>query len=66
MKIRFIKNWCGEEYKKRLDETWDVSYSSWSEIKVEQVDVFPNKVANLIKEDGNIVLDVPVESFETV
>lgn len=66
MKIRFLKNWCGEEDKTRLQETWDVSYSKWTELNVERVEAYPEKTADLLKYDGNVVRNVPLEAFEAI
>ena len=65
MKIRFLKNWCGEIEKKRLQEVWDISYSRWSEVNVEAV-AEKGKTVDLQTYDGDTLLDVPVECFKIV
>lgn len=62
MKIRFLKNWCGEIEKKRLQEVWDVSYSRWTELNVEAIKLYED-TADIITYDEDIILNVPTDVF---
>lgn len=64
MKIRFVKNVLVEVIKPRLEETWDKEYRKWDELKVESI-VGESKV-NITTKEGDILLDVPLDSFEYV
>lgn len=64
MKIRFTKNWCGEVEKKRLQETWDVSYSRWTELTVDKIEVLGNtSVITTYDED---IIQLPSNVFEVI
>jgi hypothetical protein len=65
MKIRFIKNWCGEIQKTRLRETWDISYNRWNELRIERIDT-QGKTACLITEDGDVLMDVPMDTYKVI
>jgi len=65
MKIQFKKNWCGEVQKVRLQEVWDITYSRWSEIKVESINV-DDKFAYLTTYEGDILLSVPTDAYEVI
>lgn len=65
MRIRFLKNWCGEVQKTSLNETWDISCNKWTEFRVESIQ--PDKrIANITKTDRDVLLKVPVEVYEVI
>ena len=64
MKIRFLKNWVGEVEKKKLQETWDVSYSKWTELNVDEINTCGN-TSLITTYDGDII-QVPVNVFEVI
>jgi hypothetical protein len=63
MKIRFLKNWCGEIEKNRLQEVWDVSYNRWDELSVERIEIDRDKIANLVTDSGDVIYGVPLDCF---
>jgi hypothetical protein len=65
MKIRFIKTVLVEVMKPRLEETWDKEYRKWEELKVDSIIGEGNRV-NITTSQGDILLDVPLNSFEYV
>jgi hypothetical protein len=65
MKVRIKKNILVEVQKTRLQEVWDVSYSRWSELHVENINVV-GKTAHLTTYEGDVILGVPVDAFEVV
>lgn len=65
MKVRIKKNILVEMEKPRLQETWDVSYSRWSEINVDSISIV-GKMADLTTDDGDIILGVPVDAYEII
>ena len=65
MKIRILKNVLVEINKIRLDEVWDKSLQRRDELNVESINV-DGKYANLTTYEGDVILQIPVESFEVV
>ena len=65
MKIRFLKNILVDVQKVRLDEVWDKQYRRWDELNVETIS-WTGKKAMISTSDGDILLDVPEDSFTKV
>jgi hypothetical protein len=60
-----MKNWVGEVQKFRLNETWDISYSRWTEMNIEEVST-KEKTADIVTYEGDILIDVPLDTFKVV
>lgn len=65
MKIRFLRAVLVDVEKPRLDEVWDHLYQKWDEVKVENISVC-GRVATMKTYEGDILTNVPLESFEEV
>jgi hypothetical protein len=65
MKVRIKKNILVEIEKTKLGEVWDKQLSRWDELNVERMDV-QGRWANLTTFDGDVYLQLPVDSFEAV
>jgi len=64
MKIRFIRNVLIEVINPS-DEIWDKQCYKWNEIQVDSIDT-NGKTAVIYAANGDVLLDVPSDSFETV
>ena len=62
MKIQFVKNILVDVQKPRLEEVWDKEYKRWDELIVETIN-YNEKKATICTTDGDILIDVPVDSF---
>jgi hypothetical protein len=65
MKIRILRNITVDVEKPRINEVWPVSYSRWTEIKVEEI-YSGEKTSTLLTYDGDYILLVPNDAFERV
>jgi len=65
MKVRIKKNILVEIEKTKLGEVWDKQLSRWDELNVESMDV-QGRWAFLTTFDGDIYLNVPVDSYEVI
>jgi hypothetical protein len=67
MKIRFVKNITADVEKIRLGEVWDKYFQRWDEILIENIHFSCTGTrADLITYDGDIILSVPIDSFEVI
>ncbi len=65
MKIQFVRNILVDVQKPRLEEVWDKQYRRWDELIVETIS-YNGKKANIYTSDGDILIDVPDDSFVKV
>jgi hypothetical protein len=73
MKIRFIKSILVEIEKPKLEEVWDKQFYKWDELLIsnKSEDLYVRqtigeKKVNLLTFDGDLLRDVPVNSFEVL
>lgn len=65
MKIRFVKNITADVEKIRLGEVWDKYFQRWDELSIENIHC-SGRSADLVTYDGDIILNVPIDSFEVL
>ena len=65
MKIRFRRAVLVEVEKTRLQENWDHMYQKWDEIKIESF-IPHGRMATIKTIEGDLILNVPLDSFESV
>lgn len=65
MKIRFLKNVLVDVQKARIEEMWDKQFRRWDELNVEAIS-WTGKRATIVTSDGDVLLDVPEETFTKV
>jgi len=65
MKIRFLKDVLVDVQKARLEEMWDKQFKRWQELQVETIS-WTGKRATIVTSDGDVLLDVPEESFTKI
>jgi len=65
MKVRIKKTVLVEVEKTKLNEVWDKQLSRWDELNVATMDV-QGKFANLTTFDGDVYLQLPVDTYEVV
>lgn len=66
MKLRMIKSAVVEIKKSRLDEVWDLHLKKWDEINAESINYNVNGSADVTTGDGDVIYDIPADSFEVV
>lgn len=65
MKIRFLKDVLVDVQKARIEEMWDKQFRRWDELNVEAIS-WIGKRATIVTSDGDVLLDVPEETFTQV
>lgn len=64
MKIKFVKTIRADLDKPRLQEVWSRVYREHQCYAVEQIEKTSDKYSNLVLDDGDIILQVPVSAYE--
>ena len=59
MKIRMKRDVMVELYKRKLDETWDVTLRKWQELNVETLNPFETY-------DGDTYYGIPADAYEVI
>jgi hypothetical protein len=65
MKIRILKNVDVDEEFPRLEEIHPKYLPKNNIYRVDFIEILDNNLANIVLDDGNVLLEVPVDSFET-
>lgn len=65
MKIKILKNVDVDEEFPRLQEIHPKYLSKNNIYRVDSIEVLNENLANIVLDDGNVLLEVPVDSFET-
>lgn len=65
MKIQFLKNVLVDVQKARIEEMWDKQFRRWDELNVDTIS-WTGKRATIVTSDGDVLLDVPEETFTKV
>ena len=64
MRIRIIKNTDVNLDKPRLGEIWPKYLFQYDEYDISQVETLSESFANLVLENGDVLLEVPIGSFQ--
>ena len=65
MKIRILKNVLVEVHKTKLQEVWDKSLYRGNELHIDSA-IVEGKWANLTDYDGDVILNIPVDTYEVL
>lgn len=64
MKIKMLKNVDVDEEFPRLGEIHPKYLVRHNIYRIDSVEILNDKVANVVLDDGNVLLEVPTDSFE--
>ena len=65
MKIQMKRDVLVDVNKVRLGEVWNKALQKWDVLKIEEINP-QGETADLVDYDGDILMDVPVNSFTVV